>query len=209
MAALDAEPAPADSGGMDPWWQRWLVPDRPGLRPFLLAAFALVLPLPAVFLGAEWVLYAMAAGVVIGCGLGLGWALLYLPTWFARAPLAAAAVLLTCAGSVLHVVVMPRWDLVLRLRHAKQELERYRLAREAGVAGEAPTYLRGGGETARFASALVAGGRAVAWTPLPLRRWTPRGWVDDCWLVLRAGNEVETLWRGAELESALKRAGAP
>jgi len=187
----------------EPGWQKWLLPEVPGLRQFAIGAVAFLLPLPALLLGPEQVIPAMAVGITLGVGLGLGWAVLYARTWFRRAPISALGVFAITFGGLLHVAVMPRWELLLRIQDASRQLDYYQLGREAGLAADPPRYRRGEDEQ-RFAVVPDATGRAVAaYTPLPLRRWTPFGWRDNCWLLLRANGAVETVWSAAELTSAI------
>jgi len=189
-----------------PGWQKWLLPEQPGLRQFAIGALAILLPLPALLFGPERVIPAMAVGITLGVGLGLGWAVLYGRTWFARAPISALGVFAITFGCLLHVAVMPRWELLLRLKLARQQLAWYQLGREAGSVVEPPRYQRGEDEQ-RFAVVPGAKGREVAaYTPLPLRRWSPFGWSGNCWLLLRADGEIETLWSRAELAAAMPAA---
>ena len=187
----------------EPGWQKWLLPEVPGLRQFAIGALAILMPLPAVLFGPEQVIPAMAVAITLGVGLGLGWALLYARSWLRRAPISALGVFAITFGSLLHVAVMPRWELLLRLKDARQQLDYYQLGREAGTTREPPRYQRGEDEQ-RFAVVPGASGRAVAaYTPLPLRRWSPFGWRDNCWLLLRANGEIETLWSAAEVALAM------
>ena len=201
--ALPMPPAP------EPAWQKWLLPEVPGLRQFAIGAVAILLPLPAVLFGPEQVIPAMAAGITLGVGLGLGWALLYARSWFRRAPISAMGVFAITFGCLLHVAVMPRWELLLRLKDARQQLGYFQLLRAANTTSEPPRYQRGQDEQ-RFAVVLGASGRAVVlYTPLPLRRWSLFGWRDNCWLILRANGEVETLWSATEWAAAMPPPATP
>ena len=195
---------------MQPWWQAWLLPARPGLRQFALAAAALLLPAPALLAGPDWMLPAMACAVTLGGGLGLGWALTVGRHWLARAPASAAGVLLVSFACLAHLQLMPYWNLVLRARAVREDL-RWALVSPPVDAGrlEEPTY-----DCGPYRSTLEVrrlGGEVMAHTPEPLQRWSPFGWRGSWFLLLRGDGDdlaMETSLTAEGLEKALGRAGA-
>ncbi len=171
-----------------PWWQAWLVPERPGLRQFLLAAGALLLPTPALLLGPEWMLPAMVATITIGGGLGIGWSLTVGPTWLRRAPASAVGVLAIALACLAHLHLMPYWNLVLRAQGVRGEVAAWHAA-GADPLNE-PTY-----DCGPYRSLLQIshhGNTVVAHTPEPLQRWTPFGWQGHWYLLIRVRDGVTT-----------------
>lgn len=185
----------------DPWWQRWLLPERPGVRQFALGALALLLPVPAVLLGPDQVMPAMAAGITMGVGLGLGWLVLFASPWLRAAPIAALGVFAVCFGCLFHVAVLPRWELLLRVQSTKRSLERWGLERAAGSLAPPPSYRRG--EDRPLCIAGPPGSGVIVYTPMPLQRWSLFGWKDNASLALRGTGEVVTVWTPAELDRLL------
>lgn len=186
-------PPPRHNQGMaDPWWQRWFLPERPGVRQFALGAAAMLLPVPAVLLGPYQVIPAMAVGITVGVGLGLGWLVLFAVPWLRRAPIAALGVFAVCFGCLIHVEVLPRWEMLLRLQATKGEMQRWGIEHEAGLPTPLPDYRRG--EDRPRCAAGRPGTSVIAYTPMPLQRWSPFGWRDNAYLVLRAKGEVVTVW---------------
>jgi hypothetical protein len=45
----------------------------------------------------------------------------------------------------------------------------------------------------------------VAWTPVPLRRWSLLGWKDRVWIVQPREGDTIICWTRAELDRALGR----
>jgi len=185
----------------DPWWQSWLVPDRPGIRQFALVAVALGAPLPAVMIGPEWVMPALAGGVILGLGLGVGWGVLYARAWLRAAPVTTLTIFACALLCLLHVEVLPRWDLLLRLRQAQADFTRYATEVASIPDTPLPIYVRGPDQV----RAAAGDARIAAWTHVPFRRWSPLGWQDRIWLVQPRQGETVICWNHAELDQALGR----
>jgi len=185
----------------EPWWHRWLLSDRPGVRQFALGAVAMLLPLPAVFFGPDQIIPAMAVGIAIGVGLGVGWVLLFVRIWMRTAPVAALGVYLMCFGCLFHVEVMPRWELILRLLDTKHSIERWGLEREAGRVSPPPMYRSGEGRSQCQIHSDARG--EVVFTPVPLQRWSWSGWRGTSYLILRGKGEVITVWNETDLQQVL------
>ncbi len=171
-----------------PWWQEWLIPGRPGLRQFLLAAGALLLPTPALLLGPEWMLPAMVSTITIGGGLGIGWALTVGPAWLRRAPASAVGVFALALACLAHLQLMPYWNLVLRAQALRSDFSAWLAA--GGDRQNEPTY-----DCGPYRSLLQierAGAAVTAHTPEPLHRWTPFGWRGHWYLLLRVRDGVTT-----------------
>lgn len=190
----------------DSWWQSWLVPDRPGLRQFVIVAFALLAPVPAVLLGPEMVLPALAAGLTVGLGFGIGWAFLYGGTWFRQSPLNTIAIFACAAACLLHLEVLPRWDVILRVGPARDEFTRFTVDYATNQGTPLPHYQRGP-EQQRAEPGPTE--RVLIWTALPLRRWTLTGWQDRVWIVAPKKGEVVIIWNRQDLEAYLDRAPTP
>lgn len=186
---------------VEPWWQRWLVPDRPGIRQFALVAVALGAPLPAVMIGPEWVMPALAGGIILGLGLGVGWGALYARTWLRAAPVTTLTIFACALLCLLHVEVLPRWDLLLRLRQAQADFARYATEVASIPDTPLPIYVRGPDQV----RAAAGDARVAAWTHVPLRRWSPFGWQDRVWLVQPRQGDTVICWNRAELDQALGR----
>lgn len=185
----------------EPWWQRWLVPDRPGIRQFVLMALALIAPLPAVMIGPDWVVPALAVGITLGLGLGLGWGVLYARTWFRAAPVTTLVIFACSALCLLHVEVIPRWDLLLRLQHGRHEFRRFAIEVASIPTTPLPIYMRGPDQV----RAVRGEHDIVVWTHVPLRRWTPFGWKERAWLVQPVDGDTIICWNRSELAAAMQR----
>jgi len=194
-------PAPSRSNMAESWWQLWLVPDRPGIRQFVLVALALAAPLPAVMIGPDWVLPALAGGIILGLGLGVGWSVLYARQWLRAAPVTTVVVFALAALCLLHVEILPRWELLLRLQQARQEFTSYAVVAASAPETPPPRYARGPDQV------IAARGEngILVWTHVPLRRWSPWGWLDRAWLVQPHQGEAIICWNRTELERALGR----
>jgi len=187
----------------DAGWQAWIVPDRPGLRQFALGAVALLLPVPALALGPELLIPAMAVAVVLGVGLGLGWALVYGRDWLVQAPLTAVGIFAMTLGCTLHLILLPRIDVLLRVRSARQEVASWlRQAPADAPASAAPRYASGEGPRTFV---LVSSGprQGAAYTDAPFRSWTPFGYRDSCWLLVRREGTATVFGSRAELDQVL------
>ncbi len=174
----------------DPAWMRWLLPERPGLPQFLVGAICLMLPAAAVMVGPDWIIPAMAVSATIGGGLGIGWSLACGRGWLRRAAVTSLAVLgvtLLCLG---HLALMPRIEVLLRGHAVLGRLSYWSDAHRDGRAVD-DEYDTGRGRERFSAVAHPAPGpwSVVAYTPVPLRRWTLFGYVDSCYIVLSAAGE--------------------
>lgn len=186
-------------------WERWLLPDRPGLRQFLLAALALLLPLVWLQPVEGTDPRALIASVAIGCGLGLGWSIACGWRWLRAAPLSSLMVLLTCFASLVNLSLVPRWDALVRVRRAKESADFYLQRRTIdGVATAPPTYATGDGEHP-FLVDERHGRLACLYTDTPILRWSVRGLVPACYLLVYPDGSDQVLRTQAELEHAVQR----
>lgn len=194
-------PATPPSALAEPWWQLWLVPDRPGIRQFILVALALAAPLPAVMIGPDWVLPALAGGIILGLGLGVGWGVLYARVWLRAAPVTTVVIFALAALCLLHVEVLPRWEFLLRLQQTRQEFTSYAVEAANAPDTPPPRYARGPDHV------IAARGEhgVLAWTHVPLRRWSPWGWLERAWIVQPEQGVPIICWTRAELDKALGR----
>jgi hypothetical protein len=187
----------------DPWWRRWFLPERPGLRQFALAAAALLAPAPALLAGPDWMLPTMVIAVAIGGGLGIGWALTVGREWFANAPASAAGVLAIAFACLAHLELMPYWNLVLRTRALREDLGWW-LAHHAERHLDEPTY--DCGPWRATLDVREGAGGIYAYTPEPLLRWSPFGWRGQWFVLLRPHGEeiaIETFFTADALQQAL------
>ena len=189
------------TGGMEPWWQRWFVPERPGLRQFLLVMVGFLAPLPAVLAGPDRVVPALALGIIIGVGLGLGWALLFLRTWFHQAPASTLAIFACSLACLLHAEILPRWELLLRVRTTRDHLIRYQVEVSHDRQASLPYYSLGPGE----AQAQPGRGDLLVWTAMALRRWTPAGWRERAWVLVSRDGQAHIAWTEADRDAILER----
>lgn len=167
----------------EPFLQRWLLPERPGLRQFSLALLAFLLPLAGVPSGREGLALLLALSLTFGAGLALAWLLLRARPWFALRPGMAVVVLLMGFASLLNLDLLPRWETALRAAALARALEGW----SASPADPLPEYHTG----ERYAACVSGPEPWAASTPVPLRRWTPWGWRDACLLRLRRDGTVE------------------
>lgn len=192
-----------DTEGMDEpsFYQRWFIPTRPGLRQFALVAIGLIAPLLGVLGGPEMVVPALGLGITLGLGLGIGWAVLYARSWFRQAPATTLAIFASAAACLLHVEVLPRWELLLRVREARTEALHYHLKRSLAAEVPLPSYRIGPGE----ARMQLGEGQILVWTGLGLRRWTPAGWRDRAWILVTRSGEAHICWSRSDLDQSLHR----
>jgi hypothetical protein len=191
-------------------WERWLLPDRPGSRQFVIALVALLLPLP--FLRANegtdpWVLMV---SLVCGCGLGAGWLLAAGWRWLRLSPATTVMVLLTCFASAGNLELIPRWDALVRAHHAADSGAFYLQQRAADGAAEVPRYATGL-DRRPFTLDQDANGRLrCLYTGEPILRWSVRGWHPACFVVVLADGTSLLVRTHEELERAIAdHAGPP
>jgi hypothetical protein len=185
-------------------WQLWLLPPRPGYTHFLLVAACLVLPVAAMGLGSDRIIPAMAVSAVVGGGLGVGWLLACGKSWLRQAPVTSLCVLIIGLGCLGHLYIMPRWEVMLRVQAAREDLRFYLEGLRVGRAMPVPTYDAGPSrQRFRLLDPGAVGSAVIAYTPEPLQRWTPFGTRDSCYVVLRGDGEVRMVRDRAELDRAL------
>jgi hypothetical protein len=181
-----------------PAWQRWLLPDRPGMPHFLFGAVFLVLPAAARGLGTAAIIPAMAVAAILGGGLGLGWLLACGVRWLRAAPVTSLCVFAMSLGCLGHLYIMPRWEVMLRAHAAAQDAERYLMAVRGGAEAAVPTYDAGPNHPRFRLVERPADDGVALYTPEPLQRWTPFGYRDSCWLAVRRDGSAKML-KTAEL----------
>ncbi len=191
-------------------WERWLLPDRPGSRQFIIAVVAWLLPLAFLHTSEGTDPRALIASVVIGCGLGLGWLAAAGWRWLRTAPVTTCIVLLTCFASAANLELVPRWDALVRARHAADAGEFYLQQRTLGGSAELPTYGTGIGRRSFSLDQDGAGGMRCLYTSEPIMRWSVRGWRPACFVVvLKDGTSLVVRTRDRLEETVLARTGAP
>jgi len=190
-------------------YERWLMPDRPGLRQFLLVLVVWLLPLLCLRSSDGTDPHVLAWSVGLGAGLGLAWALTTGGRWIQRAPLSTVVVFLCCAAAAYNIALMPRWDALLRALRAEEALNVFL---EQDPQHQAPPpYATGQGSGQ---AALIVDARHTvlgAYTRDPILRWTPLGFRPACYVVVRVSGQptvVRTPGDLAQLLTAIT-AGAP
>ena len=197
MAVMDEESQDT------PAWQQWLLPERPRLSHFLVGATALLLPASAGIVGPEGILPAMSVAAVVGGGLGVGWTLACGWQWLRIAPVMAIGVLTMSLSCLGHLLVMPRWEVLLRANAAIAEAKAWVQDSPENRTTLPPTYDSGDGPT-RFALTTSDGPHAVLlYTPQALTRWSPLGRVDSCFIVVRRDGSAQVLRTSAERDAVL------
>lgn len=197
MAGMDQE------SENTPAWQQWLLPERPRLSHFLVGATALLLPAGAGIIGPEGILPAMGVAAIIGGGLGIGWTLACGWQWLRVAPVMTVGVLTMSLACLGHLLVMPRWEVLLRANDAIAEARSWVQDSPENRTSLPPTYDSGDGPV-RFAITNSDAARAVVlFTPLALTRWSPLGRVDSCFIVVRRDGSAQVLRTSAERDAVL------
>jgi hypothetical protein len=188
-----------------PAYDRWLMPERPGSRQFLIALAAWTLPLLCLHSNEGSNAEALMVSITVGCGLGLAWTVATGWRWLRAAPVSAVVVLLACFASAANLELMPRWDTLVRARRAMSTLEAYVQERAAGRVADRPSYETGSGRALCTERDDATGHLLYAWTPEPILRWTPFGFRPSCYVVVRADLSGVVVKNGAELERSLSR----
>ncbi len=190
-----------------PEWQQWLLAERPRLSHFLVGAAALLLPAGAGILGPDGILPAMGVAAVIGGGLGVGWSLACGWRWLRAAPVMTIGVLSMSLACLGHLLVMPRWEVLLRANAAIAEARAWAQDSPENRTTLPPSYDSGDGPT-RFMLTSGDGPRAVLlFTPRALTRWSPLGRVESFFIVVHRDGSAQLLHTSAERDALL--AGAP
>ncbi len=184
-------------------YERWLMPERPGMRQFLIAVVAWLSPLAFLSAASGDNPRALIASVVVGCGLGLGWCLATGWRWLQAAPVSTVVVLATCFASASNLEMVPRWDAAVLAHRAITAALFYIEARTIDGSAPAPSYSTGEG-TSLFTVREDAAGRLVClFTSEPIRRWSVRGWRDACYVLVLADSSRSVLHSRADLDHAL------
>jgi hypothetical protein len=189
-------------------YDRWLMPERPGLRQFLIAVVAWLLPLAFLHTDEGSNANALAVSITVGCGLGIAWSVSTGARWLRAAPVSAAIVLLACFASAANVELVPRWDTLVLAQRAKSAMEFYVNDRLAGRHPEAPTYSTCLGRAACAVDADASGKLRYLWTPEPIQRWSPVGFRPSCYVLVRADGGAEIARDAADLARARAAASA-
>lgn len=186
-----------------PAWHQWLLAERPRLSHFLVGATALLLPAGAGIVGPEGILPAMGVAAVIGGGLGIGWSLACGWRWLRLAPVMTIGVLTMALGCLGHLLVMPRWEVVVRANAAIADARAWVQDSPENRTSLPPTYESGDG-TIRFALTKDDGPHAIQlFTPQALTRWSPFGRVDSCFIIVRRDGSAQVLHTSAERDAVL------
>ncbi len=186
-------------------WQRWLLPDRPGLRQALLGIVALLLPLLCIGGGVRWYVPALIASLTIGCGLALAWTALTGWQWLRLAPATTLCVLGLHGACLINLELLPRWEVLLRAQAAKRDLAFWWQHRADTPALPMPTYDTGRAALA-FNEVADPASRIVAYTPVALQRWSILGERESCWVALTRDGNGELLRTREELAALLPAA---
>jgi hypothetical protein len=184
-------------------YERWLMPDQPGLRQFLLAIIAWLLPLMCLHSSEGTDPRVLILSIGIGCGLGLAWTLTTGWRWLRQAPMSTLVVLLACFAAASNLELMPRWDALLCARRAQSALAFYLQAGPGVDHAGPPPYATGIGE-GRSQVVSDAQGRVLgAYTRDPIMRWSPMGFRPGCYVLVRSDGTAMLLRDAAALEGAL------
>jgi hypothetical protein len=186
--------------------ERWLLPERPGMRQFIIALFALLLPIASLLRSEGTNVTALVASITIGCGLGIAWMWLAGWQWLKVAPVNAVCVFLTCFASLANLELMPRWDVALRAREALNDLQFYARERGQGHQVELRDYDTGPAK-ARFReiNRRDDGRLLTAYTGDPIQRWTPFGFRPSCYVLIRGDGTWSVVRKKAELDGLIER----
>jgi hypothetical protein len=191
-------------------WERWLLPDRPGSRQFVIALGAWLLPL--IFLRSDEGTdpRVLIISLAIGCGLGLGWSAAAGWRWLRQAPCTTLMVLAACFASAANLELVPRWDALVRAHHAADSGAFYIQRRTADGSAEVPRYATGL-DRRPFIIDQDAGGRLrCLYTGEPILRWSVAGWHPACFVVVLADGTSLLERTHEDLERAVaERTGAP
>ncbi|MBA2482798.1 MAG: hypothetical protein H0V44_19205 [Planctomycetes bacterium] len=185
--------------------ERWLLPERPGMRQFLIALAALLLPIASLLHSEGTHVASLVASITIGCGLGIAWMALTGWQWLKLAPVNSVCVFLTCFGSLGNLELMPRWDVALRAREALSDLQFYARERGQGRTAELRDYDTGPAK-ARFREITrPADGRLItAFTGDPIQRWSPFGFKPSCYVMIRADGTWSVVKNRDELNGLIE-----
>jgi len=183
-------------------YDRWLMPDQPGLRQLLIVLVLWLLPLLCLRTSDGTDPHLLVWSVGLGAGLGLAWALTTGGRWLGRAPISTVVVFLCCLGAAANLVLMPRWDALLRALHAEEALILY-LEQSDPAHQVPPPYATGQG--AGLAELITDAHQAVlgAYTRDPILRWTPWGFRPACYVVVRASGQPTVVRNAADLATLL------
>ncbi len=160
-----------------------LLPERPGLGWFVIGMALLVLPWPFVFSGPALFVPMLIGSVTLGAGLGISWVVLCLRDWLRRVPFNGLAVIAIHLATLANLELVPRLETSLRAQQAGLDASAW----WRSPADPLPSYRVGEGSE-HFVRAVAPGPEAdavVAYTPVALRRWTPFGMRDGCWVIVR------------------------
>src|SRR3954469_9324378 len=129
-------------------YDRWLMPEQPGMRQFLIAVVAWLLPLAFLHTSEGSNVNALAVSITVGCGVGIAWSVSTGARWLRAAPVSAVIVLLACFASAANLELVPRWDTLVLAQRAKSAMEFYVDDRLSGRRSDPPTYGTGVGRVA-------------------------------------------------------------
>ncbi len=197
------------TGRVTTTYERWLLPERPGLRQLGIGIVALLLPLGCLLDGDGTNVYALVLSITVGCGLGIAWAWLCGWQWLRVAPVSAVFVFATCFASLANIELMPRWDVLVRAHRAMSDLQFYVHARLEGRDAELRSYNTGPGRALFVAVSDPASGRLrYVCTGEPIQRWTPVGYRPSCYVLVRADGSGQVLKNASEFAAARAAIGA-
>ncbi len=188
--------------------ERWLLPERPGMRQFVIVLGALLLPIACLMSSEAISVPALVISITIGCGLGIAWTALTGWQWLKRAPVNSLCVFVTAFGSLANLELMPRWEVAVRARNTLGYLQHYAQTRSEGRTIELSDYDTGPVK-ARFRQVDREDGKLLAvYTASPLQRWTPFGFRPGCYVLVRGDGTWQVVKTEKELEAVLEQAKA-